>query len=84
MESCFGRELHLRCSRRGRCQSALVSRKSKKESIVSGLICTLSSGMIAGLVSLNDSKYRITVVIVTGIMDAVLARSWSSAKKYTV
>ena len=60
-----------------------MSRKSKKESIVSGLICTLSSGMIAGLVSLNDSKYRITVVIVTGIMDAVLARS-CSAKKHAV
>ena len=51
-------EVHLRYSRRGRCQSALVSRNSKKESIVSRSICTLPPGMIAGLVSLDDSRHR--------------------------
>ena len=71
-------KLHSRCSRSGRCQSALVSRNSKKESIVSGSICTLLSGMIAGLVSLDDSRHRAAGVIVTGIMDVVLARSWDA------
>ena len=68
-------ELHSRCSRRGLCQSALVSRKSKKEPIVPAVsICTLTSSMIAGLVSLDDSRHGIAGIIVTGIMDAVLAR----------
>ena len=73
-------ELHSRCTRSGRCHSALVSRNSKKEWIVAGLICTVSSGMIAGLVSLDDSRHRAAGVIVTGIMDTVLARSWSAEK----
>ena len=47
---------------------------------MSGSICTLLSGMIAGLVSLSDSRHRVAGVIVTGIMDAVLARSWSVEK----
>ena len=49
-------ELHSRCSSSGSCHSSLVSMKSKKESIVSGSICALSSGMIAGRVSLDDSR----------------------------
>ena len=73
-------ELHSRCYRRGRCHSALVSRKSKKESIVSGTMCTVLSGMIAGHVSLDDSRQRVSGVIVTGLMDAVVARSWSAEK----
>ena len=73
-------ELHSRCSRRGRCHSALVSRKSKKESIMAGAMCTLSSLMIAGRVSLDDSRQRVSGVIVTGMMDAVVARSWSAEK----
>ena len=74
-------ELHSRCSRSGRCQSALVSRNSKKEPIVSGSICTVSSGMIAALVSLHESRHGAAGVIVTGIMDAVLfSRSWSAEK----
>ena len=73
-------EFHSRCSRSGCCQSALVSRNSKKELLVSGSICTLSSSMIAGLVSLDDSGHRAAGVIDTGIMDAVLLRSWSAEK----
>ena len=63
-----------------RCQSVLVSRNSKKESSVSGASCTLSSCMVAGLVSLDDSKHRDAGVIATGIMDVVFARSWSAEK----
>ena len=60
-------ELHLRCSRRGHCYSALVSRKWKKESIVYGAMCTVSSGISAGCVSLHDSRQRVAGVIVTGM-----------------
>ena len=78
-------ELHSRCSRSGRCHSPLVSRKLKKESMVSGVVmCTVSSGMIAGRVSLDDIRQRVAGVIVTGMMDAVVVvRSWS-AKKHAV
>ena len=69
-------KLHSRCFRSGR----LVSRKSKKESIVSGTMCTVLSGMIAGHVSLDDSRQRVAGVIVTGMMDAVVVRSWSAEK----
>ena len=57
-----------------------TSRKSKKEAILSGSICTLSSGTIAGLVSLDESKHCVTGVIVTEIIEAVLARLWSAEK----
>ena len=45
-----------------------------------GSICTLSSSMIDGLVSLEDSRHRVTGVLVAGMMDVVLARSWSAEK----
>ena len=48
--------------------------------MVAGSVCTLSSGMIAGLVDLDDSGHRVAGVIVTGIMNAVLARSWNAEK----
>ena len=48
--------------------------------MVSGAMRTLSSGTIAGLVSLDDSRRRIAGVIVTGMMDAVVLRSWSAEK----
>ena len=47
---------------------------------MSGASCTLSSGMFAGLVSLDDSRHSVAGVIVTGMMDAVFARSWSAEK----
>ena len=51
-----------------------MSRKSKNESMVSVFMRTLSSGTIAGLVSLDDSRQRAVGVIVTGMMDAVVVR----------
>ena len=74
-------ELHSRCSRSGRCHSSLVSKKSKNESMVSVVMRTFSSGTIAGLVSLDDSRQRVAGVIVTGMMDAVVVGSWSAVKQ---
>ena len=51
---------------------------------MSGSIWTFSSGIIAGRVSLDDSKHRAAEVITTGIMNAVLSRSCSSAEKHAV
>ena len=47
---------------------------------VSGAICTVFSCMVAGLASLDDSKHHVAGVIVTGMIDAVFARSWSAEK----
>ena len=69
-------ELHSRCSRSGRCHSSLVSRKSKNESMVSVVMRPFSSGTIAGRMSLDDSRQRVADVIVTGMMDAVVVRSF--------
>ena len=74
-------ELHSRCSSKGRCHASLVSRKSKKDSMLSGTIVIVSSGMIAGRVSLEDSRHRAVGVIVTGMMDVVFSRSWSAEKQ---
>ena len=63
------------------CQSSLVSRKAKNESMVSGAMLTLSSGTIPGLVSLVDSRQRVSgVILVSGMMDAVVVRSCSAEK----
>ena len=47
---------------------------------MSGAMCTLLSGMIAGRVSLDDLRQPVAGVIVSGMMDAVVARSWSAEK----
>ena len=58
-----------------------MSRKSKNESMVSVGMRIFSSGTIVGLVSLDDSRKRVAVVVVTGMMDAVVVRSWSAKKQ---
>ena len=48
--------------------------------MVSGSVVVMSSGMIAGRVSLEDSRHRAVGVIVTGMMDTVAVRSCSAEK----
>ena len=50
---------------------------------MSGSICTLLSEMVIGLVSLEDSRYRGTVVTATGIMDVYVDRS-GNAEKHSI
>lgn len=76
-------EVHLRCSRRGRCHSALVSRYCEKVFMVWGSIGMVLSGKVTVRISLED--YRHQVVGVTdsaGIMHGIDKRSGSAKKHY--
>ena len=57
-----------------------MSRNLEKDSIVPSAICKVASMMVAGLVSLEGSRHRVAVAIITGMMDVVFDRSFSAEK----
>ena len=57
-----------------------MSRNLEKDSIVASAGCTLSSIMVADLMSLEISRHRVAGVTVTGMMDEIVERPCSTEK----